>query len=333
MLHNVFRKVQWYTPLLLLLGGALLWLNAFLGPEKTLSELAANNAPLFKLLRPLIFDYPLMAVIVSFLVLMVQVFFINHIASSRGLTDRYSALTGLLYLLLMSNTQGMIAPHPILFANLFLLFALNKILKEYQEKEGMAEIFSSSMLIAIAGLFYLPALLFFLFLIFSLTLYFRLSLRSIIASLLGFVTPFFFLGLYFFLSDVLHERMQALTFAFQPWLVFNYYPDTHEKVFILGLAVFSLLSIARLRISYMPDKVIRIRRNVQVLFLLFSVSALSYLFATYYIHLHHALLAIPLSISLAVFFHDIKKKMVTEVVFGIFLLFILAGRFAGYWLY
>ncbi len=332
MLHNVFRKVYWYTPLLLLLGGALLWLDAFVSPEKTLSVLAPTNAPLFTLIKPLILDHPLAGVMIAFLVLMVQVVLINHIASSNGLTDRYSALTGLLYLLLMCSTPGMIAPHPLLFANLFLLLALNKILKEYQEHEGMAETFNSGMLIAIAGLFYLPALLFFLLLIFSMVLYFRLNMRSIVASLLGFATPFFFLGLYYFMADMLHEQLHRFTITFRPWLIFKHSPDINVKASILGFVAFSLLSIARLIIAYMPDKLIRLRRRVRVLLLLFFVSALSYLFVIEYIHLHHALLAIPLSISLAIFFDDLKKGWLSELVFGILLLFILAGRFAGYWL-
>ncbi len=328
MLVKVFRKVYWHTPLFLILIGVLLWLKAFLDPASAIAEIDNVNAPLFKLVQAMACNYPLIALLVSFVLLMVQVFFINHIASARNLTDRYSALTGLLYLLLMSSTSAMITMHPVLFSNMFLLLVLNKILQVHGKQEFMPEIFNSGLMVAIAGLFYLPALVFFIFLIFAQIIYYLVSFRSVLASLLGLATPFFFLGLYYFMRDLFFERLGAFSITIQPWLVFGQTPDASEKIFIVVLAIFSLIAFARLRLVYYQDNPIRIRKRIQVLFLLFLISIVSYLSAVNYIHLHHAILAIPLSVGLAIFFFDLKKKWLSEIIFLILLLAVLGSRFS-----
>ncbi len=328
MLVKVFRKVYWYTPLLLIFIGVVLWMDAFRDPASTMTETGHMNAPLFKLVQAAAFDYPLTSLIASFVLLMVQVFFVNHIASANNLTDRYSALTGLVYLLLMSSTPAMITMHPVLFSNMFLLLALNKTLKIYDEQQFMPEVYNTGLMVAIAGLFYLPVLIFVFFLFFSLIVYYQVSLRSVIASLLGLITPFFFLGLYYYLLDLLSERMAAFSIIVQPRLVSLQLPATIELLGILVLAFFSLIAFARLWLVYFQEKPIRIRKRIQVLFLLFIISVVSYLFAANNIHLHHAILAVPLSIALSVFFFDLKRRMLAEFIFGILLLFILISRFA-----
>lgn len=65
-----------------------------------------------------------------------------------------------------------------------------------------------------------------------------------------------------------------------------------------------------------------------IIILLFSV--LSYVLAIDNIHVHYGMVMIALSIALSVFFYDIRYNKFTEVLFAIFMLLALAGRFSGY---
>ena len=333
MLIRTFRKAQWHSPILLLLLGALFWGSSFLDPAGALDRIADDNAPLYESLLPFIMDYPGISVALAFLMLMGQVFLVNHIATSKGFTDRFSALPALLYLLLMSSTPGMTGPHPVLIANIFLLLALNKIFNVYHERQAIMEVLNVGLLLAVAGLFYFPALPLFLLLIFSLFLYFPAGLRTLLAALMGFIIPFFFLGVYYYMFDMLGEKLDTVSIAIQPLEVFRQSLDMYQQAFAVVLGLLSVFAFLRLLFLYMPDKPIRVRKRIMVLSLFFLLSVLTYLVTVDYVYVHHGVLIIPLSIALAVFFSDIGKKKLAEVVFTILFLLILGGRFSAYFIF
>ncbi|MDR4988580.1 MAG: hypothetical protein RG741_07070 [Bacteroidales bacterium] len=326
MFVRVFRKVYWYTPILLLLISGLLWLKLFIYPPDNLIVTGTGSGPLFDLLIPFFTDKPLLTAITSFVVLMVQVFYINQVATSKEFTDRYSALPGLIYLLLMSSTPAMISFYPLLFANLFLIPALNKLFDVYDEESISRELFNAGFLIAMAGLFYYPALTFYLALITSVFLYYIVSLRRIIASLLGLISPALMLFVYFLLVDEFLHWYEELTFVAKPLQLLELEISIYQKLFIGVLSVFSIVAFLRMQLIYKTAKPIRTRKRITLLYLFFFISVLSYLLAHDFSHVHHALLTIPLTITLAVFFYDMRSQRLTEILFGILLLFILAGR-------
>ncbi len=326
MLIGIFRKVYWYTPLLLLLIGGLLWLRMILSPAGEIILSGTGSGPLFNLLLPFFSDKPVLTILTSFVVLMVQVFYINQVATSKEFTDRYSALPGLIYLLLMSSTPAMISYYPLLFSNLFLIPALNKLFDVYDEKSISRELFNAGFLIGMAGLFYYPALTFYLALIISVFLYYIVSLRRIIASLLGLITPVLMLFVYFLLVDELTHWYEELTFVARPFQLFELETGIYQKLFIGVLSVLSMVAFLRMQLIYKTAKPIRTRKRITLLYLFFFISVLSYLLAHDFSHVHHALLSVPLTIALAVFFYDMKYRKLTEVLFGMLLLFILAGR-------
>lgn len=333
MFIRTFRKVQWYTPFILLLLGALFWGSSFLDPVSALDRIADDNAPFYELFLPWIINYPGISVAIAFVILMGQVFFVNHIAVSKGFTDRFSALPALLYLLLMSSTPGMTGPHPVLIANIFLLLGLNKIFKVYHESQAIMEVLNVGLLLAVAGLFYYPALPLLLLLIFALFLYFPVSLRTLLAALMGYIVPFFFLGVYYYMFDMLDEKLDTVSIAIQPLEIFRQSLDIYQQAFAVVLGLLSVFAFLRLQLLYMPDKPIRVRKRVMVLSLFFLLSVLTYLVTVDYIYVHHGILIIPLSIALAVFFSDLRKKKLAEIVFTILFLLILAGRFSAYFIF
>ena len=333
MFIRTFSKAHWHTPFLLIILGGLFWMRAFLFPHEMSGRIAEDNAPFYELLVPWITGYPLWSMVLAFALLMVQVFFLNHIATSKGITDRFSALPGLLYLLLMSSTPGMIGPQPVLLANVFLLIGLNKIFKVYREGQAIMEVLNVGLLMAVAGLFYYPALPLLLLLVFSLFLFFPVSLRTLLAALMGYVIPFFFLGLYYFMFDMLGEKIDSISISIQPLEVFRQSLDVYQQVFAVALGLLSVFAFLRLHLFYMPDKPIRVRKRVRVLSLFFLLSVLTYLVTMDYIYVHHGLLIIPLSIALAVFFSDMRNSKLAEAVFAFLFLLILGGRFSAFFIF
>ncbi len=328
MLVRFFRKSYWYTTFTLLLLGGLLWLDSFLQPERALQSLAEQQAPLYDLLVPLLLRQPLASLFFAYLLLMTQVVLINYIASNNHLTDRFSGLAGLVYLLIMSSTQALSAPHPALFANLFVLLALSRVLPVYEEGLVVKEVFNVGLLVATAGLFYWPANGLILFLVLAMLIYFVMSLRSLLALLLGFAFPPFALAVYFFVKDA--TLFPWITGALLELHPLSPDPVTWELVMLLVLALLSLLSMFRLFSLYMPDKPIRIRKRIQAILLLFFVSLATYLLATNNVATHHAFLAPPLSVLMALLFSGMGRSRWTEFLFTLFLISVLLSRLSVY---
>lgn len=333
MIVSLFRKSQWYTPIFLVILGLLLWVDAFWHLDRWASFSDYSSGPFYHFLIPTLEANPYIALSLSFTLLMIQVFYINHIATSKEFIDRFSALPALVYLLLMSSHPQLITPHPLLFANGFLLIALNKTFKANQEHLVMPEVYNVGLLTALAALFYFPSVVILLLLILSLFVYYLISLRAILAAVFGLITPIVFLGIYYFLTGDLETRLTEATIYFEPMNIFRQTPGTLELVFVLTAGLLAFLSFSRLLLMYMPDRPIRIRKRIMVLFISFIVSLLSYVVATDYLHIHYGLLVIPLSIALSFFLHDLGRKKITGFIFVVFVLVVLASRFSGYFIF
>jgi hypothetical protein len=330
MLVRIFKKSHWYSPLLLLFIAALLWLDAFLYPERAMETISGPGNAFYDMLLPLMNAYPLVAVAFAFLMLMMQVFMINYVATSKGFTDRYSALPGLTYLLLMCSSAAMIAPHPVLFANAFLIPAVNKLLNAYENEQIAKQVYNIGFLIAMAGLFFLPALAFFPVLIVSVIIYYIVNLRRIIASFLGLFTPFFFFSLYYFMKTASFLPSDNTDIDIHPLSIFYLDVNIYEQIFIVFLSLLSFFSILRLQLVYKGTKPIRIRKRITMLIIILFFSVLSYVLAVDNIQVHYGMVMISLSIALSVFFYDIRQRRFSEILFGLFVLSTLAGRFSEY---
>lgn len=328
MLIGYFRKLQPFTPVLLFLVGAALWAEVFLEPEPIFFFHTKNPSPFYGMIQPFLASYPLASWIGAYLFLYIQALFINQILTSQGILDRYSFFTSLIYIILMSSGRGLLYMHPVLFANFFLLIMLNKAFKAYDEKEVMLEVYNGGLLIAIAGLFYLQAWLFFAFLVISLFIFYLIGIRSFLAAVLGFLTPFLFYFVSLFLFDKLDDPLAEMM-LYVGWfgVAIDSLPGlTTALIGYLGGIV--LIAFFHLVFLYLPDKPIRLRKRLWVLVYFSLISAVTFLFVPDFNPYHMGMLYMPFSAVLAGFFHQIDRKIIAEVLFTILLGLVIAGKLA-----
>ncbi len=325
MLIRIFKQNAPVIPLLLLLAGLLLWADGFIFATEPVAA-SERHAPLFGLMAVAFESRPVLSVITAFVLLMLQVFLVNYMVQTNNLLGKPSWLPGFLYLLLMSSDPSLTALHPVLVANLFLIWALARTLAAYSEGDVMAEVFNVGFLIAVAGLFYYPAMVFFLWLIVVLGVYFLLSLRGLAAAFMGFLTPLFFLFTWYFLSDQLENRLNHMVAQFDPFVVFEQPYEPFAIALMLALALISLLSFFKISLAYVADKPIRIRKRIRVLVYFFVVALASILLATYRFDVHHGLLIPPLAIAWSVFLLETKRKWMADLMLYLFLALVIAGK-------
>ncbi len=326
MLLRIFYKHQWYTPFILLMGGVVLWRRALMDPSASLEYVGVNHAPLFELILPFLQQQAFVGVLIAFAMVMFQVFFATHLAASKVLENRFSALAGLIFLLLIGSRPYMLAPQPALFAGVFLILAFNKMLNTYDEKAMVLQVFNAGALISLAGLFYFPAWSFFILLLGSLSIYNISKLRYIMAAITGLMMPVFFLFIALWLTAQHEQAFLSFTQYQASWLDFSIPFTSADRRYMYVFALLTLISYLSIRLLHIPSKAIRIRKRMKTLNLAVLVALLSFFVAGEHLLVNHAMLVIPLSLTLAVFFEGQKRKKLAEVLFLLMVAALAAGH-------
>ncbi|TVR44119.1 MAG: hypothetical protein EA394_00485, partial [Bacteroidia bacterium] len=114
---------------------------------------------------------------------------------------------------------------------------------------------------------------------------------------------------------------------FVVWHLFRADPGLAQKIFAGLLVLYTLFALIRIRFVFVPDKPIRIRKQMQVLMLSIMLALIPYIFAIDYTITHYAIFACPIALTLSVFFYEMPAKKYSEVLFGILLLAVMAARF------
>jgi hypothetical protein len=197
------------------------------------------------------------------------------------------------------------------------------ILTTYSKPECYEQIFNATLLISLASMFYFPSI-FFIFFIWLVFLNFSLlKWREWVISILGFLTPYIFLFSFYFLTNTITNKSLTYILFFKK-IGFQTPHIAISNIFfiaILGLFfIFSIISI----LSRLNEKSIFYRKNVIVLILFAVIALLSLFFAKDYFVFHLCLLFIPFSFFYASYIMQIKKIIISEILYLILF---------GVWLY
>ncbi|MFN3554742.1 MAG: hypothetical protein ACK4VN_02125 [Bacteroidales bacterium] len=327
MIISKFKSNQPALLGLLLLIAAALWIDGFLQFRQIGAD-TQNPAPIYMAMAHFFDTHRFWNVLLAFLFMLLQAFMFNRIIAGRNLVERNSMMPALMYIVLMSSSFSLMGLHPVLFANFFLLLAMGKIFDVYSEEEVFIEIFNVGFFVSIAAMFYLPALWFILLMAAALLIYYFLNLRGFLASLIGFVTPWMFLALYYYWFDKLEEKveaMQALQWTFTG-LGFGLTPFGWASLGVIGFI--GLIAIAKIYLGGMMDKPIRIRKRYQVLLASLGISLLTVFFSGKLVPWQHGVILLPLAGILAGFFHENRSRFWNELLFSLLIVLIIVGKLA-----
>ena len=329
MIIKRFTSESHFLPAYVVLWALVLWLDGFINFRNIEFFISENSAPLYRLTYLAFVHAPFVSTLVAFVFLLVQAFMLNNLFASKSLIDRNSYLPALFYITFMSFSFEMLGFHPVLFANFFLIIALNKIFDVYNENEVFLEVFNSGLLIGLATMFYFPAFVFFFFLLVALAVYFLINLRGVLAALFGFATPMLYIGVYYYLTDNLSEQVEIYTEGIRLLSVFSYNFPAYFYIFYSLVFLIGLSALAKLYLSYSRGKPVRIRKRFTALgyFIFFAVH--SYLFVRDFPIKHFGIMAIAISPVFAVYFQEIKKRNWKEGLFTLFIIMIILEKLSG----
>jgi hypothetical protein len=324
MFIRFFRSSFPLQYLVIAMVGLILWGKAFIQPPHVPAP--EGPVPLYSLLYSLLKGFPHIAVIFAFILLLIESFLLNNLFNKNELILKNSSLASLIFIILMSSSPAYLTLNPLNITILTSLIILNNLMLSYSRAEDLDLVFSAGFFSAVGSLFYFPYILMLFIVPVSFVLFRSSKWREYAAVLIGFLTPFIFLGTYYFLTDQLTQQVRL----YQKMLSSLFFYPIHLKtddwvigIFTLVLAVWGLFYLMRGPME--KTSVIRAKTYLVVWLILVSFPSVAY--STTLVVFHLVMLFPTLTLLLTSAFLGIKKKRWAEIIFLIYFLLILVNSY------
>jgi len=323
MIVGLFKSNYNFLIAVLFVIGLLLWTETFLNPIQI--KFDSSVTPFYTVLINW-FSNRVVQVLFAFVLVLFQSVFLNNIVSGNSIIQQKTFLPGLIYLLLMSSFPGFLSLNPVIIANLFFIFIFYNLIKIYDQPEDYERIFLIGFLTAVSSMFYFPAF-YFLGVIWYGFLILRLfDWRAWVISLVGFITPYLFLMVYYFWFDKFNFRSNEYLDYFRHFnkLIVSF--PAYSKLF---LSLYVLLILFSLFIFYNTtgDKIIRVRNIRIIMIWLFVLTGLSIFLAGNNLIFHLEIFFIPASVFIANFLFSLKRKYISEIILTLLIAAIIICKF------
>ena len=304
--------------------GLMLWGKSFLLPPPV--PVPEGPVPLYRLLYSFFSGFPHLAVVAGFVLVLFETWWINVFFNKHELTLKNSSLASLVFIIMMSSSPLYLTMHPLNTGILIIIIILDNLMKSYKQAENQDLIYKTGFLIAVGSLVYFPFLLILGIIPVSFVLFRSGKWREVAASVIGFITPFIFLAVFYFLSDQL--AYQAETYKKMILSVFFFPINLHIDDWIIGIFTLVLAIWGLYYLLKGPmEKTAEIRAKTYLLVWLLPISVLSAAYSRNLLVYHILMLIPPLTLLLTSAFLGIKKKRWAEIIFLIYFLIILINSY------
>ena len=318
-----FFKSSFFVQYLMIgLGALILWGGAMINPPSMPQPL--GFVPFYSFLFNGLSTYPHIAVMAGWIILISSAFILNELISGSDLVQKNSSLAGF-FVLLMSFYPPYLTLNPMLFCCFFLLIILRQLLFSYHREEPFDLVYSAGFFAAIGSFFYFPFIFFYGMILFSFLFFREAGWREWISSLLGFLTPFSFLSLYYFWNDKLVEK----------YLEYFSYFRFHPEVSLLFKPAFTLLGVfiligflvsAFYTFNRSAERTIEIRRKSYLINWVLAFVLISIPFSSHLIIFHFALFSVPFSAIITTYLLQLRKIRWQEPVLMVFIILIVLNN-------
>lgn len=324
MIVSIFKKNYFLQLILLLIVPLLLWIPAFINSPQVLDK-GVFDMPLYDVVRSIFPSQNVINSIIAFILVILHGFLINYFLTFYQLSQKTSFLPAFIYILLMSSDYRFMTLSSILLANTFIILAVFTFLKCYNKKEGLDEIYLSTILLSIGTLLYSPTILLMLWIWIGLFNFKIYKLRSFFVSIFGFITPLVVLFVYYYLNN----NAEAITsFAITHFGILPQSKILNQPIQIVYVAYLFILTLPAffITLGYRNDQKLSVRKRISTILLLFAISILPFLYDLSSPTMT-LIFAPSLSYILSIFFFSIKRNIYSDVYIIILLILTIVKIF------
>jgi hypothetical protein len=299
---------------------SLLWIPAFVPVREAVCTDA--DGPLYQLLAEGLSGFPEIAVSLALAITLLLSFGAFYIFRQNGFFGRSNFLPSVIVLLAFSWNDAFMTLHAQLPAGIFVLLALNFILRMYGRQAAYTDIFSASFSLGMASLFYLPLAYLLLLIWFTFITYRVSSWREYAISIVGFTLPFLYYMSWLFWNDQFRSGMEHLGSRLIRFQIPERLP-LNETVWLWFSAFVAVVSIIAV-LNAMGDKLINLRKRAWVMLSFSLTSGILLVLSGWPILSWNYLFALPMAFFLTGSLTMMRKPFFFELIALVyFVLFVL----------
>jgi len=311
---NQFRNLNPVNLLLLVLFAFLTRIVIFMRlPDQVHFEFAEAYTRFFLKVPAFSLFSPVGSAILATVLVLGQAIIFNVVVNRHGLLAKQSYLPALMYITACGLFLQFMLISPPLICNFILIWMMDKFIKSGKMASAMMTMFDIGMLTALGTLIYFPFVVFLVLLWLSLLLYRSFNWREWVAGLIGFLTIFFLVAVYYYWNNNLYQFIgiwKPLANAFPSGLRIHY----NDYLVLIPVGLIMVLAVLQLRENFFRS-FISTRKAFQLLFFMFLITFISF-YTKNDFRLYHFLLSVPPgAVMLAYYFSNARKRWFYETLF------------------
>ena len=277
---------------------------------------------LLKVIKPVGDILPVIYPILAFLLLFTQSITFNSLLNGQKLFSSPNFLVAFSYLVISSIVPEWNTLSPVLIINTILVWAWPRMVSLYNHPKPQTVLFNIGFGFGICSFFYFPSFYLLLLLIAALISFRPFYITEWIVAILGILTPFYFLLVYFFVWDQWEKTYQIIP---KQTLTLPVVPYNWKFWLEFTLIVVPLIIGVMMSLTFTQRMIVHVRKswnymNFYLLIALFIPFINSSAGLTNWI-----LALVPISLYHASFSFFSKKKTIPEFFFWISLMWIISN--------
>lgn len=268
------------------------------------------------------FKYLYKFLIAVFLIL--NGFLLNKILTSVNIFRTKNWYHGFIYLILIGLCTSLTDNLPILVANSFILFSLLIIFKTLRKPIAVFDYLNAGMLFSISFLFWINTVYFIPIIFISLFILRTKLWRDAVSFIIGFTIPVFIIVSFYYL---IFSNYNIVFDTFNIIIKKQEFKTIPTIFIILGayIILFSLFSFFKMLFNYNTTESDK-QDYYKIFFALFFISlSISFIFPISIINIL-PFAFISIAIPFSVFFISLRKKILAEIIFDIFLILVVVAQ-------
>lgn len=311
--------------LLLSLAALALWGQFFISPPPLTDSPGGDPMPLWGLITKVLEGFPLLAVIFSFVLMLIVAIVMVRFNTAIFFIPRRTYLPALLYILLYAVFPGEMVLNPALPAALLILAGIWRMVSAYRVNGMTFNFFDAALLISTAGLFYAGAVWFIILVIIGVLILRSPDMREITVALAGALLPWIvFYAVWYVTGGDLSDLTDTIRHnLYDPVPPFNWGRSLIILLVVTGLNLLpALFSLVR----EMPTYKIRSRKTFELFLWMIALSVAAYLLVPAVTEELFAVLAIPAAFIMAGYYTFARRLATAEILLWLMVIMLIIER-------
>ncbi len=302
---------------------AVLWIPAFLTQSND-QAYEYPTTPMYDFVLGIMGNSNIAMTIFVMLLFGSCVFVFNSMMTVDNLVPRYSSIFSFVMVLCMCCVPINNEYYPFLIALPLMVMAQQTVFLIYNVEKPERYLMNTGIFIALGSMFYIPAILMIVWVLFALIVHGVRELRLYLIPIAGLVTPYFLMTVIIYISGNSMGFINDYTNAFASIGLTKLDITTMEKVVLLVMIILSVLSILKIWSSNV-NNLISTRHRKKVTMVLFCLSVLMLFTQNPVMSNGYFFMIVSILVSMALCY--VKKTKLVDIVMVVLMIAVIVNQY------